>query len=92
MRSPTGRFARTGRPATSPGRAPFAPCTYARHWFTRYSSVGERAPFCQRCGSPNPTCVRCTGPTELVQGGATAHCKWCGHEPDPTSNPMRRHP
>lgn len=89
-RHPDGRYARGDQPPASPGRKPFAPCTYTRHWFTRYGSVGVRAPFCQRCGSPNPTCIYCNGPTELTLSGQTARCKWCHEQPDPATNPMRR--
>lgn len=31
------------------------PCPgHGRHWFAVYGRPGLRAPYCQRCGAPNP--------------------------------------
>lgn len=72
-------------------RTPFTTCHHhRRHWFTRYGQVGSRSPFCQHCGSPNPTCTLCGARTDLVHGGLATRCRGCGHVTDPADNPMRR--
>jgi hypothetical protein len=39
---------------------------YARHWFTEPGVVGERLPFCLRCGVPSPKCPTCGRPTSAA--------------------------